>query len=60
MKNPVLRIAGMVGGMTAIISKEDLIFIIGVLITLLNLYLEYLERKRARIVTPSPEDEPAP
>jgi hypothetical protein len=40
-----LRIAGSVGGMIAVISREDVIFLVSVLITLLNLYLQYLEGK---------------
>jgi len=39
---------GTLAAFGAAITKEDLIFIISVLITILNLYLEYLSRKKKK------------
>jgi hypothetical protein len=54
------RLAGVTVGVVAGISREDWVLVISILITVLNLLLEYLERKRARAESPSPEADESP
>lgn len=57
MKKSLSRFVGIGIGLFGAISRDDLIFVISVLITILNLYLEYLERKRATKSDVKPEKE---
>ena len=44
----MIKRLGIYTGLASMLTKDDLIFIISVLITILNLYLNYLETKRLK------------
>lgn len=45
--NKALSAVGAVAGVSASITKEDLIFILGVVVTVINLVIAYLDRRNA-------------
>ena len=49
-----LRIVSVSASWLGVFAKEDLIFVIGVLVTILNLYLEYLSRKKEKVILEEP------
>lgn len=44
--NKALSAIGAIAGVSASITKEDLIFILGVIVTVINLVIAYLDRKK--------------
>ncbi len=49
----VTRWLGASMSLASVISKEEIIFVISLIITVLNLYLEYLQRKRPKEINTS-------
>ena len=43
-----LRIASVSASWYGVFAKEDLMFVLSVLVTVINLYLEYLSRKKEK------------